>query len=292
MSNGNYEIPLVEFTNTERENAAPPNQKTNSAYEKFRHEGFVRMDNVFAPKLVEHFSAHYRKRYQHTLESTTRQDGRPLYTLDVEGPFNDPTVYANPLVLPFLERCLGPDCILGAMSIIVSFPGAPAQRIHRDSKSLFGQNFLFDKDLPPYSMTMLIPLVDCTVETGCTQVWPRTHLTTETDESAASVSPVDPEVLAGSVLFTDSRLIHRGGANLSSRHRPVVYLTYQRAWYRDFWGYDGRPPVNIDGSEFARVPDQYKHLFSWTKDPYRRYRIRNRLRHLLPSKIMNAVRRK
>jgi ectoine hydroxylase-related dioxygenase (phytanoyl-CoA dioxygenase family) len=194
------------------------------------------------------------------------------------------------LVIPLIEACLGEKFILGAMSSVVSFPGAPDQRLHRDSKAIFADDFSIDKDIPPYAITMLVPLVDCNLQTGCTKVWPGSHLCKDNEE-AMKTDCIDPEVRVGSVLVTNSKLLHRGGANRSNQIRPLIYLTYHRSWFRDFWGYESRPPVEISKRELEKVPPQYQHLFAWTKDPYKSIRIRSRVERLVPVSAMRLIRR-
>ncbi|WP_373085092.1 phytanoyl-CoA dioxygenase family protein [Sneathiella sp.] len=170
------------------------------------------------------------------------------------------------------------------MSLVVSFPRAPDQFLPRDTKAIFGDDYTVDIDIPPYAITMLIPLVDCTLETGCTRVWPKSHLT-KTDDEAQKVGSIDSEVNVGSVLITNSKLLHRGGVNQSKIIRPLLYLIYQRSWLRDFAGYEERPPVTIGNRELEKVPGEYRHMFTWTKDLYRVIRIKNWLRRVLPGSL-------
>lgn len=281
----------VHFSDEERNAGIPSPEKTSQALLLFQKYGFVRLENVFHPDFLSRLIAHYNERYKMYLEGTYKADLRPLFTVDVEGAFNDPSFYANPIVMPFFKKCLGEDCIVGAMSSVVSFPGAPDQFVHRDSQAIFGDDYEVDQHVPPYAMTMLIPFVDCTTETGCTKVWPGSHRrnvpnAVETEKTP----PFEPEVKVGSVLITNSKVVHRGGANRSQRLRPLVYLTYHRKWFRDFWGYETRPPVNVSALQLRRIPDEYKHMFAWTKDAYATIRIRNAAKRMLPFSVVRAVR--
>ncbi|MCF8468291.1 MAG: hypothetical protein K9G33_12885 [Sneathiella sp.] len=84
--------------------------------------------------------------------------------------------------------------------------------------------------------------------------------------------------------------LHRGGANLSTHLRPLLYLTYHRSWFRDFGGYEDRPPVNVSNRELRKIPDAYKHMFTWTTDPYVFIRYKTVLRSLIPGKIKRLAR--
>lgn len=281
----------VRFSDEERDSGVPSPEKTARACELFQKYGFVRLENVFRQDFLDKLIAHYNRRYKMFLGGTYRTDLRPLFTVDVEGPFNDPTFYANPLVMPFFKKNLGEECIVGAMSSVVSFPGAPDQFLHRDSQAIFGDDYEIDQHVPPYAMTMLIPFVDCTTETGCTKVWPGSHRrNVENAIEAEQTPPFEPEVKVGSVLITNSKVVHRGGANVSKRLRPLVYLTYHRKWFRDFWGYETRPPVNVSAWQLRLVPDEYKHLFDWTKDRYAGLRVKNAVKRVIPFTLFNKVR--
>lgn len=281
-------IPSITFSDEERDSGAPNKAHIAEAAKLFTEHGFVRLENVYSPAFLQKLDTHYKKRYKNFLHSTNWRDRRPLFTVDVEGPFNDPAFYASPLVVPFMQHFLEKDYILAAMSSVASFPGAPDQHLHRDALPIFGKDYTFDVNVPPYSITTLIPLVDCTLETGCTKVWPGSHKCKNAEE-ADKISSIDPEVRTGSILVTDSRLVHRGGANHSDRMRPLLYMTFHRNWFRDFWGYENRPPVNISDSELKKVPDRYQHMFNWTKDRYKHIRAKNTLRRILPGTLREKL---
>ena len=268
----------VTFTDQERDTKTPGEAILNEAQALFAEHGFIRLVNVFDPKTIDEWDKHYRRRYKSFLQSYDRGE-RPLFTVDVEGPFSDPYFFANPLIGMVTNKFLGDDHILAALSSVVSFPDAPDQFIHRDTEPIFGKNYSVDVCLPPYSITVLIPLVDCNLETGCTKVVPGSHRLPRYSPKSPFI---DPEVRKGSVLITDGRLVHRGGANLSSRIRPLLYMTYHRKWFRDFGGYEERPPINVSNRVLKNIPREYRHMFDWTKDPYRLIRLKTFLRRILP----------
>lgn len=278
----------VRFSEVERDAGVPSSENVERAIEIFSDQGFVRLENVFSAETMSVWKAHYERRYRRFLSGTDWADRRPLFTVDIEGPLNTPLLYANPLVMPLVSRNVGRDCIVGAVSTVISFPGAPDQRLHRDSQALFGEDYEVDKDLPPYAMTMLIPLVECNRETGCTKVWPGSHHRNEGAE-VERIQPFEPIVPVGSVLLTNSKLLHRGGANLSQTIRPLVYITYHRSWFRDFWGYETRRPVSIGNRELRRVPNELRHLFSWTRDPYPMIELRSRAKRLVPRAMASTM---
>jgi hypothetical protein len=289
----NREIPTITFSDEETARQTPAERTIVEAVDAFRSAGALRLHRAFPAEVLDALDEHYRKRYSLELRSTKKKDRRPLFTVDVEGPFNTPAFYANPLFFPIVERLLGQDCILGACSSVVSFPGAPSQHTHRDSLSLFG-DYAYDVALPPYALTVLMPLVDATIERGSTEVWPETHREPVLAR-AIERSPVHPTVPRGSVMMTDSRVVHRGAENRSNDARPLIYNSYHRHWFRDYFGYGDRPPVAMSPFEYAKVPRHYRRLFSWRFDRYWKVRLTRQadrvVRNVVPAPLLSPAAR-
>lgn len=292
MARTDDEIPSFTVSDQERERGTLDEPTIQAACAAFREAGAIRLHRAVPLGMHEELDARYRERYARELAGTTKADLRPLFTVDVEGPFNRPAFYANPFVYPIVARLLGTDCILGACSSVVSFPGAPAQFTHRDSESLYA-DYAFDVGLPPYALTVLLPLVDANEETGSTEVWPRSHKEPSLERVIAS-PPVHPHVPRGSVMMTDSRVVHRGAANRSRTIRPLVYCSYHRHWFRDYGGYEHRPPIAMSPLDFSRVPPEHRHLFAWRFDRYLKIRARRQVeriaRDLVPEGVIAGVR--
>jgi hypothetical protein len=225
--------------------------KTDEAVRLFREFGAVRLVNVFSSSFQEDIRKHYQSRYRTELEATRQADHRPLFTVKIEGPIATPTYLVNPLIEPIVARLLGDDFVIGAVSTVISFPGAPQQFVHRDSPSLSG-DYEVDAKLPPYALTTLIPLVDANEETGSTRVWLGSHH--QGDPEKGQTLPSDsPNVDFGSLLMTDSRVLHCGSPNVSSKVRPLLYNTYHRNWFRDYSGYSRRQSVSISRRVRSRL---------------------------------------
>jgi hypothetical protein len=237
------DFPTVEWTARERSAGRPDPATLDRIWELFTTWGTVRLVNLFEPAFMDRVVAHYRARYGVHLAGTTKKDLRPLFSPKLVGPFATDTYHSNPLLFPVVQRALGDDCVLGAFGSVVSFPGSPAQFRHRDSGSLF-DDYSIDVQLPPYALTVLIPLIDANAETGATRVWPGSHREPDFDKAQAMPSE-SPDLPRGSVLMTDSRTVHGGSPNVSNRVRPIVYNSYHRSWYRDEGGYEHRPPVHL-----------------------------------------------
>jgi ectoine hydroxylase-related dioxygenase (phytanoyl-CoA dioxygenase family) len=281
---GNHSVASVAITPEERAAGAMLPDKLALASDLFSKNGYIRIENLFSPDQMAGFDRQYRDRYRRFLTATNKPDKRPLFTVDIEGAFARREVIANTLVTPLLNSFLGEDFILAALSAVASFPGAPDQHLHRDATMLFGPDNSADHDLPTYSITMLVPLIDFTRETGCTRVWPGSQRIAGREEGLA-VGSLDPEVKVGSVLITDGRVLHRGAANRSDRLRPLFYATFHRSWFRDFWGYAQRPPIQISDRAFAALPPDLQARVSWSRDQYKSVRRKYWLRKVLPTSL-------
>lgn len=253
------DFPTVEFSARERAAGKLDQTTFDKTWELFDRWGSVRILGLFEPELMAAMARHYRARYADKLIDTKKEDRRPLFTPTIAGPFADRRYHSNPLLFPLIQRALGEDCVLGAFGSVVSFPGAPAQFIHRDSASLY-DDFNIDVRLPAYALTILVPLVDANSQTGSTRVWPGTHRE-PSFEKAKEMPSESPDVPMGSVLMTDSRTLHGGSPNVSDRVRPIVYNSYHRRWYRDDGGYVQRPAVNVGVAEELKMPEEQRPFF-------------------------------
>ena len=251
LSSGMH-FPTVVFASAEVDCGVASAENTRAAVLLFEEHGAVRLVNVFSTAFREQLRAHYSQRYRLEMEDTAQADRRPLFTLHVEGPVAEPAYLTNPLLLPIIGALLGDDFVIGAISTVISFPGAPQQFVHRDSPSLCG-DYEIDAKLPAYALTMLVPLVDANEETGSTRVWLGSHRAGDAQKKETLPSD-SPDVAFGSVLMTDSRVLHGGSPNRSQRVRPLLYNTYHRAWFRDFSGYERRQPVSVSRRVRASLP--------------------------------------
>ena len=281
---GSHEVASISISQAERSNAKMDDSKLALAKTLFAKNGYIRVENLFSADQMAGFDAQYRDRFRSFLAATNKQDKRPLFTVDIEGAFAQREVMANPILAPFLESLLGKDFILAAMSAVASFPGAPDQHLHRDATMLFGPENTADFDVPVYSVTVLVPLINFTKETGCTRVWPGSHKIPGR-ENGLAVGSLDPEVHVGSVLISDGRVLHRGAANLSDKLRPLFYTTFHRSWYRDFGGYAQRPPILISNKNFAALPADLQARIGWSRDLYKKVRRKYWLRKVVPASL-------
>jgi hypothetical protein len=141
-------------------------------------------------------------------------------------------------------RCLSPllcstvtlDGMIHEVSSIVADPGAPRQCIHTDTIVLPCPQYPTASMEPLY--TIFVALHDIEDAMGHTTFLPRTHtpqahLLWNTDQRQKerfleSSNVVQSGLKKGDVSIFDSRVLHCGGANVSSKRRVLFYITLSK----------------------------------------------------------------
>ena len=135
---------------------------------------------------------------------------RAQVPIAIDGPAANPEFFAPPSVLALVQELMGDDVIVGEMGVVISHAGAGPQPAHRDLRRSCSAAWTLEIDLPPFAMTMLVPLLDVSLDMGPTEFWPGSHR--DRDETAATAVPAQRSALtAGSVVLVDARTLHRGG---------------------------------------------------------------------------------
>lgn len=255
-------------------NVLPPTETTQEAVDLFRSHGALWLENVFAKSTIQELLVAYQKKYLTLSKKELRQrdaavgDQRFMITVDVKGKFNRPEVYANEAVSPILHGLLSDALRIASFGSVVALPGAEAQAIHLDHPPLFGVADDLGDGMPAYALTMVIPLVDLSPETGTTAIWEGSQRGAErfdllrrlmdgADFSEASL----PMAKQGDAYLMDYRVIHGGMANLSEIARPVLYIVYSRPWFRDGFNFKSQNAVSISKKQLKKVPKQHRALF-------------------------------
>jgi hypothetical protein len=230
--------------------------------------GAVVFDNVFPPEAIkslrDHFDNRYKKYYREDLYDDALPVGnrRMMLTVEISGIFNDAQLYCNSLILPVLRAALGDNFIMSGYGGVISLPGAKAQHLHRDHPTLFG-DFDYRTKMPCFAITAAIPLIDMNVITGTTRLCLGGQR--KPNDAIGETTIIDPVVPAGSILMWDYLLPHAGTPNCSDQVRPLLYLGYSRAWFRDSANYGQQQPILLPNEEFEKMPEAARKLFEWSR---------------------------
>lgn len=222
--------------------------------ELFESQGFLKVENLFPVSLIEKFASELL--CQLDLEKAVMlHDKRYLVPVPIKGVFNKPELYANEKLLALMRKFLGPGFIISNMGVVISLPGAGDQHIHRDHDFLFLEEQELSSRLPPFAITVAIPLVDIDLINGPTKIWTGSHRVADVTKigSCPLYLLYGPK---GCCYFWDYRAFHAGGANHSKLLRPLLYIAYARPWFKDHL-------YHLDQMIFeeSEIPEEYRFLF-------------------------------
>lgn len=267
-------VPTLTYTAEETAAGRPSIGKLALATSLFKTYGVLQIDNVFPPDMIQRLQDAFFARYTEYFRKHDHPDAlrlgdqRYMLTIDLEQPFDNPELYASPLILPIFRQLLGDDCVLGAFTAVISLPGAGKQTLHKDTRALFPAT-QWQHALPNFCIQMIVPLVALDTVVGTTRVYKGSH--TLPLEQAEALGGQDPIVPLGSCLLTDYRLGHHGLGNRSDLVRPILTIIFNRPWFRDYINYIKQPPLRISDQQYQQLPQQHQQLFRWWLEERRHY---------------------
>lgn len=238
------------------------------AHAAFRQNGCLLVRGALPVSLVDAMRTEFDQRYGALGLSGLREQSRrpppnPVdprgearfeITMRMSGAFAHPEGFANPLLRGILTPLLGGDMQLNSFSIVVSYPGAAMQQIHRDHGHLFASEPEISPNLPVYAINVGVPLIDVDLEIGPTGVWPGSHRwapNVEADPAAAAVYPIK----RGDCILIDYRTLHTGMPNRTAVTRPILYMVYARGWFSDEATHFGVNSPDMPLEDYNRLPD-------------------------------------
>lgn len=263
---------MIQFDEGETQRGEWRADKLTTACESLRTDGCLWLKEVFPPAYLNELQVSFANSHKHYFDAGNEDyqrtlvvgDKRLMIPVEIKGAFNNPSLYAHPLVCSFMKQVLGDNFKLGGFGIVVSLPGALDQHIHSDHPPLFGT--MLDDFLPNFAVTMIVPLVDLNESIGTTRMWKGSHFAryhvVNSGMDFDKRDYQDPYASVGDCLLMDYRLYHAGLANRSENIRPILYITYFRPWFRDYVNYRKHPPLVLAESEYEKVPPHFKPLFS------------------------------
>jgi ectoine hydroxylase-related dioxygenase (phytanoyl-CoA dioxygenase family) len=260
----NEAIPAIRLNSEEIQAVRLEDVTLQAAWKLFRVHGFLLLEDIFPAEQIDALRAAYVDRYSGYFFDTDHADAlevgdrRFMITVDIEDPFNDSNLFANPFILPIIKRLLGENCILGSFGSVAALPGAPDQHRHRDMSLLFDSPL--ESMLPSYAITLIIPLVDLGETNGTTRVWKGSHAVTPGGDN--NLPSQDPKVPVGSCLMMDYRLLHAGTANCSALVRPILYLVYNRPWFRDSLNFQKQPALRVSRADYEKMDREHRALLA------------------------------
>jgi ectoine hydroxylase-related dioxygenase (phytanoyl-CoA dioxygenase family) len=256
--------------------SSPTLRKVAAAMDR---DGTVAFDNLFPLSLLRRLRAEVLRRHgsgELRARGLVRDiAGRYTAVLPFEGPFLTPAFYAAPALRGMLAALLGADHCISSLEAVIALPDAYEQHQHIDGPVRFDRvvgraRRPYQGDLsglPPYAVTLCVPLCDVDEDNGPTALWPGSHRTSlrPRPPGEAEIRRRFPEEHMvgpfGRTFYFDYRLFHCGRPNLTSEPRPVLMFVFTRSWFRDPNLADVRPRIVIAKRDLARVPARHRCLF-------------------------------
>jgi hypothetical protein len=270
-------ISTIRFSKGE---AKKPSTRTlRKVQSAMRRDGAVVFDNLFPLPLLKKLRRDVLRRHDsgQLRERGLVRDigGRYAALLPFEGPFLEPRFFADPKLIEIIKSLLGATHCIGSLEAVIAMPGSYRQHQHIDGPLRFDRTVgetrrAFKGDLsklPPYAVTLCVPLCDIDEDNGPTAIWPGSHRTallprppgaSEIGRKFRVERMVGP---LGRTFLFDYRTFHGGTPNQTSEARPVLMFVFTRSWFRDPNLTEVFPNVVITKRNLARVPERHRYLF-------------------------------
>lgn len=260
------------FSDKERDQGKPKKKHIKAAQARLNEFGFTVLENALDPALILELRRAYFEQFGGYCEEELASIGsrvgheRWMLSLPFEPPFDAPELFAGSLIYPVLEALLGDDFVLNSYSVVTSFPGSEHQHVHRDHELLFPEDEPTSFAIPPYAITLAIPLVNLNEALGGTAVWPSSHVSSMPILSRLKKPlPLRPQM--GTAYLMDYRLLHGGEPNNGHWPRPIIYLVYARPWFSDVCNFKNHPAIRATDAALQQVPETLQHLFAGALPP-------------------------
>jgi hypothetical protein len=236
--------------------------------ESFAEKGCLTVERLFDPALIAAIHDEYQRQLgDRSIDRFPPHlnvgDRRAQVPIELKGPLLDPLLTAHPLLLKMIEGLLGPDPLIDSLVCVVAFSGAEDQKLHQDHHDLYPEAAARGDWLRPYAITVAVPLVDLTPETGTTRLFAGSHrLRPGPDGTPPDLGKGElPYGKRGSAYFIDYRLWHQGTANTSDEPRPVLYIVYAQHWFTDMFNFRRHARLNLARADAMAMPTAERRLF-------------------------------
>lgn len=206
-----------------------------------RKDGVVVLDQLLSVETIDSLRASVMQRHPEFADKALLTDfqdngeGRFISAVAISRAVHDSGVLHLPALMALSESALGPAWVVDGFGMLMAFPGCTEQHHHRDGTELFPETKL-GAILPPFALTVLIPLVDVDGDNGATAFQPGTH---RYPPGEADIEPATAALPRGSLIAWNFETLHWGLPNRSDRPRPALYLTLCRPFWTDMTNFGG-----------------------------------------------------
>ena len=203
----------------------------------FKEQGYTVFENVYDELTMDS----WKKKYHQLLEDAYAKEDRTWWfanTCELAPKLMLPAA-ANPLILDFAEKVIGPFVQLDNMTL-AGFPSVSAEEAagkvsgwHRDRWARMPEGADY---YSPLSINAICYLQDLTNEYGPLRVIPGSHRQRAIIAEEDLLKPHPEEVIipmkAGNVVVTHNGLLHSGTPNTSGKLRYFFSVYYNKTWLK------------------------------------------------------------
>lgn len=166
----------------------------------------------------------------------------------------------HPLLLGVADALLLPNCTqywMNTGQMMIIGPGERAQVIHRDADNWRSMN---RPDGPEVTVSCMFAVSDFTADLGATRVVPGSHRWHEYEQRPEPAQVVAAEMSAGSGLIYTGRVLHGGGANVTSDGwRFGLHLSFVLGWLTP----EEAGPLGTPWEVARTLPPRAQQLLGW-----------------------------
>jgi ectoine hydroxylase-related dioxygenase (phytanoyl-CoA dioxygenase family) len=215
------------------------NQEWREAYET---DGYVVLEGLLSAAELSEIREELRRLFSEGPAGRNEFEGtrtQRIYTLVGRGlPFE--RLAEHPEIVTILDEVLLPNYLITASQAIAIAPGETPQPVHTDDSF-----YLVPRPRPPISVSTMWAIDDFTDENGATEMIAGSHRWSDDelldtyvgDDTVTLAREYQPQLRplvmpAGSCAVFAGTLVHRGGANRSTRVRTAISNQYCEPWAR------------------------------------------------------------
>ncbi len=124
-------VPTIALSDLDLHDSLVHQTKLKLAADLFRSYGTLVIENAFSKSLLESLHTEFLDRYWPLLQGGQTEGAlrvgksRYMMTVELEGAFNTPRLYAASFLTELFPRLLGDDFVLGSLTSVASMPGLP-----------------------------------------------------------------------------------------------------------------------------------------------------------------------
>ncbi len=227
----------------------------NALWESYERDGYVIIENVLPPETVADIRAaldpHFTKTGRNDFEG---YKSNRVYALIEKNPEVFGALAAHTLAMAFVERELGPTCLLSAMLAIRLLSGETVQDWHYDDEQI-----LVPRPRPAHGVSTFWAIDDTTEENGATEIIPGSHLWGQERPSGDHPQRIKATLPSGSLMIAKGTLFHRGGANKTDKPRLIITPQYCPGWARPL----EQMTLAVSHETAAKLPKRVRELIGY-----------------------------